>query len=128
MGLGPRVHSAALPGTAAIATVSHVYAYAFAASILVVMAAATALVHFRVKLWPGAFFAILGIEALVVTVAPPPDMLTRALVLALGVALCVGEIAIVQFAGSHADRERDRNHREILRWSEMALAPSSQNA
>lgn len=73
----------------------------------------------RINIWPGVFFALLGIEALAVTITPPPTAAARALVIALGVLLCVGEIFIVQYTGSQANRKREELFGRVVRMAEL---------
>jgi hypothetical protein len=109
-----RVTMSAAPGTFSL------YAYAVAASIVVV-AAFIALVRLRhIRVWPGLFFALLGIEALVATVFQPPGPIEKATVLALGVILCIGEIRIVQESGRRMERDSEQKQNEI-RTSFIAL-------
>ncbi|HEY2473698.1 MAG TPA: hypothetical protein VGI19_02750 [Candidatus Cybelea sp.] len=89
----------------------HLYLWAACAFTVI---CATLLVFRRpLRIRPGQLFAVLGIEALVATIYPPPGGYERAAALAAAGILCLAEILIVQESGKRMERESYQRHDEV---------------
>jgi len=96
------------------------YGYAVLASILAIAAIIVVVRLRNIRIWPGVFFAMLAIEALVATIFEPPGPIEKAAILALGALLCVGEIWLIQDSGKRMEQDTEQKQTEI-RASFVAL-------